>query len=411
MPINTASSPSFLSKRTVAELILEDGTVFCGEARAAGGAVFGEVVFNTAMTGYQEVLSDPSYNGQIIAFTFPEIGVVGVNFEDMEAQRIYAAGVIVRQLNTAPSNYRATKSLEAWLTEQGVPCISGVDMRKLTHHLRSHGSTKGYLHQPKDSKLTPADVSQRLQHLPPLNKRPFLVPQKLEKWTTQAKLRDLPFTNPAAVNTDLSQKPYRVVVIDFGVKQSIVDMLQLRGCQVQIVSPNATYNDIAQLQPEGVLLSNGPGCAHVFSHSNSPQLLTIIERFIEEQAPILGICFGLQLLALAGGAQLQKMKFGHHGANHPVYELDSGKVMITSQNHGFMVDETSLPATIEITHRSLFDDSIQGIRFIDRPCRGFQGHPEAGPGPHDGYSLFDGFIADIAQARQVCQNAPISKVS
>lgn len=363
-------------------LVLADGSVFEGISVGSAGYTIGELVFNTAMTGYQEILTDPSYTQQIVLMTAAHIGNTGVNAEDMESSRIWASGLVVRDMTCKVSHYRSEETLPSWLKKNHVVAISGVDTRALTLHLREHGVQQACITTEPDLKK----AHSALQHAKPLsglNLAKTVTRQIPERWDKGL--------GSWAVET----KPARwhVVVYDFGVKHQILKILHDQGCHVTIVPMETPVNEVLALNPDGIVLSNGPGdpaaCDVAIAHT----------RVLLEQAiPLLGICLGFQILALATGAQIVKMSLGHHGANHPVIETTGLKrVLITSQNHGFMVDEHTLPACVQITHRSLFDGTLQGFRWIDRPVIGFQGHPEAGPGPHDLLSLFDEWIALIQQ--------------
>ncbi len=368
-------------------LALEDGTLFQGIAIGASGYRVGEVVFNTSMTGYQEILTDPSYARQLVTLTYPHIGNTGVNEEDAEAEKVHAAGLIIRDLPVMPSNWRMTESLPDYLRRQGVVAISGIDTRKLTRILRDKGAQRGCLWAGEEEALDTAAVVARARDFPGLEgmdlaqevtcKHPFK--WELGEWSLGRGYRK---TEPGG---------HRVVVYDFGVKRNILCLLAARGCEVTVVPATTAASKVLALSPQGVLLSNGPGdpgpCAYA---------IEAIREILDANVPIFGICLGHQLLALACGARTVKMKFGHHGANHPVQDLDTGKVMISSQNHGFAVDEATLPAHLRPTHRSLFDGSLQGIAHTALPAFGFQGHPEASPGPRDVESLFDRFIELMA---------------
>jgi carbamoyl-phosphate synthase small subunit len=370
-------------------LVLEDGTVFEGISVGAAGLTVGEVVFNTAMTGYQEILTDPSYARQLVTLTYPHIGNTGCTAQDDEADRVWAAGLIVRDVPRRASNWRSEIALPEWLRARGIVAISGIDTRKLTRILRDRGSQNGALMAgaAPDAQL---DVDKAVEAA---RKFPGLKGMDLAKVvSTQANYtwRDgqLDLDRNAFVRAD---SRFKVVAYDFGVKHNILRMLAERGCDVTVVPAQTPAADVLAMQPDGVFLSNGPGDPAPCDYA-----IAAIRDFIAAKVPTFGICLGHQLLALAAGARTLKMPHGHHGANHPVQDLTGaggGKVMITSQNHGFAVDETSLPANVRVTHRSLFDGSNQGIELTDAPAFSFQGHPEASPGPHDVAPLFDRFVA------------------
>jgi len=369
-------------------LVLEDGSVFEGESIGANGLSAGEVVFNTAMTGYQEILSDPSYARQLITLTYPHIGNTGSNAHDLEAAKVWACGLIVRDIPLRPSSWRNQKVLPLWLVEHGVVAICGIDTRRLTRLLRSHGAQKGALMAGKN-----VDVASALAAA-----RGFAGLQGMdlarEVSTAQAYA-----WNEGAFDLDKGQfargaGQFKVVAYDFGVKRNILRMLADRGCELTVVPAQTPADEVLALKPDGVFLSNGPGDPQPCTYA-----ISAIKTFLAEKLPLFGICLGHQLLGLAAGANSMKMKHGHHGANHPVQEIETGKVLITSQNHGFAIDEASLPNNVRITHRSLFDHTIQGIELCDAPAFSFQGHPEASPGPQDVTVLFDRFIALMQSAR------------
>ena len=363
-------------------LALEDGSLFHGEAIGAGGQSVGEVVFNTALTGYQEILTDPSYARQIVTLTYPHIGNVGVNREDEEAGRIFASGLVVRDLPLRSSNWRAETSLEDYLHQRGVVAIAGIDTRRLTRILRDKGAQNGCIQ---------ADDIDADRALAAARGFPGLKGMDLAREvTTDAAYEwlDGSWRDEGGFPTfETSALPLHVVAYDFGVKRNILRLLADRGCRVTVVPAQTPAAEILALQPDGVFLSNGPGDPEPCDYA-----IESIRILLERKLPVFGICLGHQLLGLASGAHTVKMKFGHHGANHPVQDLSSGRVMISSQNHGFAVEETSLPAVLRPTHRSLFDGSLQGIERTDCPAFSFQGHPEASPGPHDVAGLFDRFI-------------------
>lgn len=357
-----------------AMLALADGSLFYGSAIGASGQAVGEVVFNTAMTGYQEILSDPSYAEQLVTLTYPHIGNVGVNAEDCESGRTWAKGLIIRDLSPIVSNWRAQQSLSEYLCSQQVVAIAGIDTRRLTRILREKGAQNGCI---VTGEIDPDQALQMARHYP------GLVGMDLAKVVSTTEIQ--PWVDPLVKPN--AKQPFHVVVYDFGVKWQILRLLAARGCRITLVPAQTTISEVMALQPDGVVLANGPGDPAVCDYA-----IQAARKLLTSGIPLFGICLGFQLLALASGGATRKMKFGHHGANHPVLDLVSGKVMITSQNHGFCVDEASLPACWEITHRSLFDHSLQGIRHREQPVLGFQGHPEASPGPHDVAVLFDQFI-------------------
>ena len=369
-------------------LALADGTVFTGIAIGATGQTTGEVVFNTSLTGYQEILTDPSYCQQIVTLTYPHIGNTGVNGEDVEATRIHAAGLIIKDLPLLASNFRSTETLSEYLQREGTVAIADLDTRALTRRLRTHGAQNGcILALPAGEAITDAH---RAQAIAAAQGAPSMAGQDLAQvvsvnqsyaWTqTEWKL-----------GSGYGEQPtpkFHVVAYDFGVKRNILRMLAERGCQVTVVPAKTPAAEVFKLQPDGVFLSNGPGDPEPCDYA-----IAAAREIIDAGVPTFGICLGHQIMALASGAKTFKMKFGHHGANHPVKDLDNGRVSITSQNHGFAVDEKTLPANLRATHVSLFDGTLQGLARTDRPAFCFQGHPEASPGPHDIGYLFDRFTA------------------
>ena len=368
--------------RNPALLALEDGSLFYGESIGADGHAQGEVVFNTAMTGYQEILSDPSYCQQIITLTYPHIGNVGINRGDEEAPHIYASGLIVRDCSRIASNWRSQQSLEDYLRERGVVALAGIDTRRLTRKLREQGAQNGCVMA--GATLDPdraLALARSFGGLQGLDLAQVVSSTASYVWDEGCwNLEDNGFSRP-------SDSRYHVVAYDYGVKRNILRMLVERGCRVTVVPAQTPAAEVLKLHPDGVFLSNGPGDPAPCTYA-----ISAIRELLERAIPLFGICLGHQLLGLASGAQTVKMKFGHHGANHPVLDIESGEVLITSQNHGFAVDEASLPPTLRATHRSLFDGSLQGMARTDRPAFSFQGHPEASPGPHDSAALFDHFI-------------------
>jgi carbamoyl-phosphate synthase small subunit len=373
---------------THALLALEDGTVFRGIAIGAEGCSVGEVVFNTSITGYQEILTDPSYARQIVTLTYPHIGNVGVNGEDVEAAGIFASGLVVRDIPLRLSNWRSEQSLSDYLRERSVVGIAGIDTRKLTRILRDRGAQRGCIMAGED--LNPEHAIGRAREFPGLQGMDLakeVTAKESYAWTEGSWRLGQGYTDPLP-------ERFHVVAYDFGVKRNILRLLADRGCRLTVVPATASAEDVLALEPDGVFLSNGPGDPEPCDYA-----IRAIRTFLEVRVPLFGICLGHQLLGLASGARTVKMKFGHHGANHPVQELDTGRVLITSQNHGFAVDEETLPANVRPTHRSLFDGSLQGIELTDRPAFSFQGHPEASPGPHDLKPLFDRFIGMMSNLK------------
>lgn len=374
-----------------AVLALEDGTIFRGIAVGASGVSSGEVVFNTALTGYQEILTDPSYARQIVTLTYPHIGNVGVNSEDEESDRIWAAGLVIRDLPMLVSNFRSEQSLDEYLKSRDILGIAEIDTRKLTRILREKGAQSGCLmagssvdEQLDESKAV--EVAKSFGGLKGMDLAKEVTAEQPYPWVEGSWELGKGFTMPA-------EKPYKVVAYDFGAKRNILRMLVDRGCELMVVPAQTPASDVLAMNPDGVFLSNGPGDPEPCDYA-----IEAIQQILETGIPVFGICLGHQLLALASGAKTVKMKFGHHGANHPVQSLDTGVVLITSQNHGFAVDEKTLPENLRTTHRSLFDGSLQGIHRTDKPAFSFQGHPEASPGPHDAAPLFDHFIELMASA-------------
>ncbi len=371
-----------------AVLALEDGNVFLGRSIGVDGETVGEVVFNTAMTGYQEILTDPSYARQLITLTYPHIGNTGCNPEDEESVKSVAAGLIVRDCPRRHSNWRATESLPEYLVRNGIVAISDIDTRRLTRILREKGAQGGAIITGKSASREAAiELARSFPGMKGMDLAREVTTLEPYEWSEGSWDLDSCQWNEV--------EPERhVVAYDFGVKRNILRMLVDLGCRVTVVPATTSADEALALQPDGIFLSNGPGDPEPCDYA-----ITAIREFIALKVPVFGICLGHQLLGLAAGASTIKMKFGHHGANHPVQDLATGQVMITSQNHGFAVDEASLPDTARATHRSLFDDSLQGIELNGAPAFGFQGHPEASPGPHDIAGIFDRFIVNIDQAR------------
>ena len=368
-------------------LALADGTIFRGKSIGATGASVGEVVFNTAMTGYQEILTDPSYTRQIVTLTYPHIGNTGVNREDCEAGRIYAAGLVIRDLPLLASNFRSTQSLADYLRAENVVGIADIDTRKLTRILRETGAQAGcLLGGAPGATLGDADVARAIKAAGAF---PGLAGMDLARVVSTDKAYESTEGEWQLGKGYLPQQTprFHVVAYDFGVKRNILRMLAARGCRITVVPAQTPAAEVLALKPDGVFLSNGPGDPEPCDYA-----IAAIRELLDKKLPTFGICLGHQLMALAGGGKTLKMKFGHHGANHPVKDLESGQVLITSQNHGFATDPATLPANIKVTHVSLFDGSLQGMAWTDRPALCFQGHPEASPGPHDVAYLFDRFI-------------------
>ena len=380
-------------------LALEDGSIFQGTGFGLPGVSVAEVVFNTSITGYQEILSDPSYCDQIITLTYPHIGNVGCNHNDNESNKIWAAGLVIRELSPTVSNWRSELNLDEFLQQHRTIGIADIDTRQLTIRLRDQGALKGCI--VTDGSLTETEAIAKAKEYPSLEGKDLAIKVSTEKaYSWQEGHFDLDANAPM-----LNKKPDKhVVVLDFGVKKSILNHLADRHCQVTVIPAKSTLDDILALEPNGVLLSNGPGDPAPCDYA-----IQTIQQLLEHQAnlPIFGICLGYQLLALACGAHTIKMKFGHHGANHPVEDIHNNRVMITSQNHGFAVDADTLPHDLTMTHRSLFDGTLQGFKHTQKPIIGFQGHPEASPGPHDLSLLFDQFIEMMVvytQRSSKCEN-------
>lgn len=371
-------------------LVLADGTVFHGRAIGIDGMTVGEVVFNTAMTGYQEILTDPSYAQQMVTLTYPHIGSTGANEEDMESGKVYCTGLIIRDLPRLHSNFRADQSLESFLLDRQVVAISDIDTRALTRHLRDNGAQNGCIMAGDgttiEAALGAAKAFPGLSGMDLAKEVTCREPYEWNQRTWQLPDSVLRSQGELVSETVVPSGPH-VVAMDFGVKHNILRMFVDRGCRVTVVPATFTASQIRNLKPDGLFLSNGPGDPEPCDYA-----IRTITELLDESLPTFGICLGHQLLALASGARTLKMKFGHHGANHPVLCNDSGRVMISSQNHGFAVDADSLNNSLTVTHVSLFDQSLQGIRRVDVPAMGFQGHPEASPGPHDVAELFDRFM-------------------
>ncbi|MBR7002053.1 MAG: glutamine-hydrolyzing carbamoyl-phosphate synthase small subunit [Neisseriaceae bacterium] len=369
---------------TPAVLVLADGSTFHGVSIGADGETVGEVVFNTSMTGYQEILTDPSYCYQMVTLTYPHIGNTGCNTKDNESRQVYAAGLIIRDLPLKNSNFRSEEPLSDYLKRHNIVAIADIDTRRLTRILRHTGSQAGCIITGKNADIAAAqNKAIAFGSMAGKDLAQVVTRAKQEQWTQGEWRLGQGFS-------DLKRLPYRVVAYDFGVKNNILRMLAERGCELTIVPAQTPAEAVLAMNPDGVFLSNGPGDPEPCDYA-----ISAIQVFLEKKIPLFGICLGHQLLGLALGGKTGKMKFGHHGANHPVQDLQTGRVMITSQNHGFEVLADSLPSNVEVTHKSLFDGSLQGISLTDRPAFSFQGHPEASPGPHDVAYLFDKFIDNI----------------
>jgi carbamoyl-phosphate synthase small subunit len=375
-----------LSKPAI--LALADGSIFYGEAIGADGHTIGEVVFNTAMTGYQEILTDPSYAQQIVTLTYPHIGNTGTTPEDAESSRVWTAGLIIRDLPLLSSSWRDKQPLDQYLKENGTVAIAGIDTRRLTRILREKGSQNGCILVGADA--TESKALELARGFPGLKGMDLAkVVSSSDRYEWRSSVWELKTDSHPEIAA--SSLPYHVVAYDYGVKLNILRMLVARGCRVTVVPAQTPASEVLALEPDGVFLSNGPGDPEPCDYA-----IAAIRQVLETDIPVFGICLGHQLLALASGARTLKMGHGHHGANHPVQDLKTGVVMITSQNHGFAVDEASLPDNLRATHKSLFDGTLQGIERTDKEAFSFQGHPEASPGPHDVAPLFDRFIAAMA---------------
>ncbi len=369
-----------MSQSSPAILVLEDGTVFRGISIGAPGITVGEVVFNTAMTGYQEILTDPSYTEQIVTLTYPHIGNYGVSGEDVESGKVYAAGLVIRNLPLLMSNWRAEQSLDAYLQANNVVAIAEIDTRKLTRILREKGAQAGCIMAGNIDEAAALEKARAFPGLSGMDLAKVVSVKESYVWQEGEWALGKGHTQPAAPE-------FNVVAFDYGVKRNILRMLSSRGCKVTVLPAQASAEQALALKPDGIFLSNGPGDPEPCDYA-----ISAIKTLVDSGIPTFGICLGHQLLALASGAKTMKMKFGHHGANHPVQDLDDKRVFITSQNHGFAVDATTLPGNVRATHVSLFDGSLQGITRTDKPAFSFQGHPEASPGPREMSYLFDRFI-------------------
>ncbi len=376
-------------------LVLEDGTVFNGKSIGADGESVAEVVFNTAMTGYQEILTDPSYAKQMVTLTYPHIGNTGVNPEDVESNNVWATGLIIRDLPIVASNWRNTQNLRDYLIENKVQAIADIDTRKLTRILRTKGALAGCIIAGEaasaDNVQTLAlEKAKSFAGLKGMDLAKEVCSKQIYQWSQKS--WDLVRGHTHLEPSDIK---YKVVAYDFGVKKNILRMLADRGCDLTIIPAQTSAEEVLALNPDGIFLSNGPGDPEPCDYA-----INAITIFLEKELPTFGICLGHQLLAIACGAKSEKMKFGHHGANHPVENMQDKTVLITSQNHGFAVHESSLPNEIKVTHKSLFDGSLQGIEHVSKPAFGFQGHPEASPGPHDAAPLFDHFVELMAKVKR-----------
>ncbi len=383
---------------TPAILALEDGTVFHGRSIGAEGQTIGEVVFNTSMTGYQEILTDPSYCRQIITLTTPHIGNTGTNSDDMESDTIHAAGLVVRDSTMLTSSWRSERTFSEFLRRGDLVAIADIDTRKLTRIIREKGAQSGCIITGQ------AEIDMAVKHAA---KFPGIAGMDLAKFvSTNATYQWCLGTTFGRKPQTMSRRiaPYHVVAYDFGVKRNILRLLSDMDCRMTVVPAKTTAEDAGALGPDGIFLSNGPGDPVPCDYA-----IEAIKMFLKSGIPVFGICLGYQLLALAAGAKTEKMKFGHHGANHPVQDIESGRVLISSQNHGFAVNAASLPDDVVPTHRSLFDGSLQGIELKDKPAFGFQGHPEASPGPHDVLGLFNRFIRQMDERKKQGLNAMASK--
>tara|TARA_X000001036_G_scaffold81880_1_gene73703 strand:+ start:851 stop:1981 length:1131 start_codon:yes stop_codon:yes gene_type:complete len=365
-------------------LALADGTIFYGDSIGISGLSVGEVVFNTSMTGYQEILTDPSYCKQIVTLTYPHIGNTGSNKDDMESTKAQAAGLVIRNESIIESSWRSEESLNSFLRSNNTVAISNIDTRKLTKLLRDKGAQSGCIMAGEINENIAIKKAKEFPGLVGMDLAKEVCTSDFYEWNEGSLFEN----RINAIKND--KNIYKVVAYDYGVKSNILRLLSDLGCQLTVVPAETSVEDVLNLKPSGVFLSNGPGDPEACDYA-----IESVAKLLEKNIPIFGICLGYQLLALAAGAKTVKMKFGHHGANHPVIDIDSGKVIITSQNHGFAVDEDSLPKNIKITHKSLFDGSLQGIRIIDKDAFGFQGHPEASPGPHDLMYIFNDFIKMI----------------
>jgi carbamoyl-phosphate synthase small subunit len=379
---------------TPAVLALADGTIFRGTSVGADGQTIGEVVFNTAMTGYQEILTDPSYCRQIVTLTYPHIGNTGTNSEDMESSQVHASGLIIRDSSMVNSSWRSERKFTDFLMQAETVAIADIDTRKLTRIIREKGAQSGCIMTGDIDEKTAIEHARKFPGIAGMDLAKFVTTDTAYQWC-----QGVTFGHKQRI---LSRRiaPYHVVAYDFGIKRNILRLLSDLDCRMTVVPATTSAEEAFALSPDGIFLSNGPGDPEPCGYA-----ITAIREFLDAGIPVFGICLGHQLLSLAAGASTVKMKFGHHGANHPVQDLDTGQVMITSQNHGFAVDEETLPDNVEATHRSLFDGTLQGISLHDQPAFSFQGHPEASPGPHDLLPLFERFLQDMdAQKRRTVRS-------
>ncbi len=389
-------SKTAVSKTIPAVLVLADGTVFHGIAIGAQGHTVGEVVFNTAMTGYQEILTDPSYTEQIVTLTYPHIGNTGTNAEDVESGKVFAAGLIIRDLPLLHSNFRSNQTLSEYLAANNIVAIADIDTRKLTRILREKGAQAGCIMTGEADVAKVQSLAQAFPGLAGMDLAKVVSCKQAYEFTDGEWALGKGYTKApdAKFHVDAPAQKYHVVAFDYGVKRNILRMLVSRGCKVTVLPAQASAEEAMKYKPDGIFLSNGPGDPEPCDYA-----ISAIKTLVDSAIPTFGICLGHQLLALASGAKTMKMKFGHHGANHPVQDVATKRVYITSQNHGFAADQTTLPANVKITHISLFDGSLQGIARTDKPAFSFQGHPEASPGPTEMSYLFDQFIASMEKSR------------
>ncbi|MCH9693809.1 MAG: glutamine-hydrolyzing carbamoyl-phosphate synthase small subunit [Gammaproteobacteria bacterium] len=383
---------------TPAILALQDGTVFHGTSIGADGQTIGEVVFNTAMTGYQEILTDPSYCRQIVTLTYPHIGNTGTNSEDMESEQIHASGLIVRDSSMLTSSWRSERSFSSFLRQGGTVAIADIDTRKLTRIIREKGAQSGCIMTGDQAVEKAIEHARKFPGIAGMDLAKFVTTKQPYQWSQGTSFG----LKPRIMSRRIA--PYHVVAYDFGVKRNILRLLSDLDCRLTVVPATTPAEEALALTPDGIFLSNGPGDPEPCEYA-----IEAIQTFLDKGIPVFGICLGHQLLGLAAGGKTEKMKFGHHGANHPVQDIETGQVMITSQNHGFAVDENSLPDNVETTHRSLFDGTLQGVRFKDKPAFSFQGHPEASPGPHDLLPLFERFIQNMDARKKSGLKAILSK--
>jgi len=382
---------------TPAVLALADGTIFRGTSVGADGQTIGEVVFNTAMTGYQEILSDPSYCRQIVTLTYPHIGNTGTNSEDMESSRVHASGLIIRDSSMVNSSWRSERTFSEFLAQANTVAIADIDTRRLTRIIRETGAQSGCIMTGDASTEVAIEHARKFPGIAGMDLAKFVTTDLAYQWCHGVTFG----RRPRILSRRIA--PYHVVAYDFGIKRNILRILSELDCRMTVVPATTTAEEAFALAPDGIFLSNGPGDPEPCDYA-----INVIREFLDAGIPVFGICLGHQLLSLAAGATTMKMKFGHHGANHPVQDLETGQVMITSQNHGFAVDEDSLPDTLEATHRSLFDGTLQGVAVKDQPAFSFQGHPEASPGPHDLLPLFERFMQDMDAHKRSTKKLHIS---